>query len=146
MPIDVQILTVQNAHLLDNVAPEVFDNPIHPESLKQFLEDPRHIMFIATDGDLVVGMASGVEYFHPDKEPQLWINEVGVAATYRDRGIGRRLVAVLVAFGKQRNCTYAWLGTDTDNVPAQRCFSAHAGVEKPQPFLLYEWDLEEFEE
>lgn len=98
-------------------------------------------MFVATDGPRVVGMASGFEYFHPDKPPQLFINEVGVASTHRNRGIGRRLVATLIDFAKDRSCSYAWLGTDVDNIAGQRCFAAHADVAEPQPFLLYEWEL-----
>jgi ribosomal protein S18 acetylase RimI-like enzyme len=87
-------------------------------------------------------MASAVEYFHPDKPPQLWINEVGVALSHRKRGIGRQLVQELVASAKDRGCVYAWLGTNTDNVAAQACFSSVPEVETPQPFLLYEWELE----
>jgi hypothetical protein len=34
---------------------------------------------MATAGDTVVGFASAVHYVHPDKAPELWINEVGVA-------------------------------------------------------------------
>ena len=100
-------------------------------------------MVVAVDNDTVIGMASAVEYFHPDKQPQLWINEVGVAATHRKRGIGRRMVQALLEVANERGCTFAWLGTDIDNEAAQACFGAVPEVEKPQPFLLYEWDLED---
>jgi predicted GNAT family acetyltransferase len=61
-------------------------------------------------------MASAVEYFHPDKPPQLWINEVGVALSHRKQGIGRQLVQKLVASAKDRGCIYAWLGTEGSNL------------------------------
>lgn len=143
MTLDIQLLSPANANLLSNVAPEVFDYAIEPPYLEAFLADPRHIMFVAVDNPIVVGMASAVEYFHPDKPPQLWINEVGVASTHRRQGIGRKLVEALITFAQDRGCIYAWLGTDTNNIAAQACFSSVPGVEKPQPFLLYEWDFED---
>lgn len=132
-----------NTGLLDHIAPEVFDHAIHAGYLAAFLSDPRHLMFVALEDDVVVGMVSGVEYFHPDKPPQMWINEVGVAAAHRRRGLGRRLVAALVDAARRRGCVYAWLGTEQDNVIAQACFRSVPGVETAQPFLLYEWDLED---
>ena len=143
MEYDIQLLTAGNARLLERVKPEVFDNPIDVAQLHAFLEDARHIMFIAVIGDSVIGMASAVEYFHPDKQPQLWINEVGVAPPYRKNGIGRALVKALLDAAENRNCGFAWLGTDIDNHAAQACFGSIAEVEAAQQFLLYEWDLED---
>ena len=139
----VHLLSQENAHLLEQAAPDVFDNPIDDRQLRAFLDDDRHILFVALDNDIVVGMASAVEYFHPDKQPQLWINEVGVASTHRRRGIARRLVEELLNTAKNRGCVFAWLGTDADNLAAQACFTSVPEVEEPQPFLLYEWDLED---
>ena len=142
MSIEIVRLRPANAQLLEAIAPEVFDYEIDPHYLGAFLGDPRHIMYLAVDSQAVVGMASAVEYFHPDKPPQLWINEVGVALSHRQQGIGRRLIQKLVATAKERGCVYAWLGTDVDNVAAQACFSSVPAVKTPQPFLLYEWELE----
>jgi ribosomal protein S18 acetylase RimI-like enzyme len=141
MTIEIALLSTANAELLKDIAPDVFDCEINPQYLEAFLGDPRHIMYLAVDNKVVVGMASAVEYFHPDKPPQLWINEVGVALSHRKRGIGRQLVRELVASAKDRGCVYAWLGTNTDNAAAQACFSSVPEVETPQPFLLYEWEL-----
>lgn len=143
MSIEIQLLTTENAAFLSNLAPEVFDHKINPQHLQAFLDDDRHVMFIAIDGKTVVGMASAVEYFHPDKPAQLWINEVGVATTHRRRGIGRKLVQALITAAEERRCVYAWLGTDINNVPAQGCFASIPEGETPQKFLLYEWDLAE---
>jgi ribosomal protein S18 acetylase RimI-like enzyme len=142
MSIEIVLLCNANAELLKNIAPEVFDDEINLQYLGAFLGDPRHIMYLAVDNKVVVGMASAVEYFHPDKPPQLWINEVGVALSHRKQGIGRKLVQVLVTAAKDRGCIYAWLGTDMENVAAQACFSSVSEVENPQQFLLYEWELE----
>jgi ribosomal protein S18 acetylase RimI-like enzyme len=142
MAVDIVALSAENRSLLECIAVDVFDNPIDPQQLAAFLVDPRHFMVLAVEDDMVVGMASGVEYFHPDKPPQLWINEVGVASTHRRRGIGKALIASLLQVAKTRGCQYAWLGTDHDNVAAQACFGSVPGVANPQPFLLYEWEIE----
>jgi ribosomal protein S18 acetylase RimI-like enzyme len=142
MSIEIVLLSTANTELLKNIAPEVFDDRINPQYLAAFLGDPRHIMYLAVDNQVVVGMASAVEYFHPDKPPQLWINEVGVALSHRQQGIGRQLVQQLVTSAKDSGCSYAWLGTDTENVAAQACFSSVPEVSHSQPFFLYEWELE----
>lgn len=139
--ISIERLRPENASLLANVATDVFDDPINAESVAAFVGDARHAMYLALDGDLVVGMVSGVEYFHPDKPSQLWINEVGVAPTHQRRGIGRSLVKALLAEGRERGCSTAWLGTDLDNAAAHACFESAAGEKAASPFLMYEWDL-----
>jgi len=130
---DIDIVRLTRASQLDNTDPDVFDGPIITEFLEAFLTDPRHLMFVAQEGSLVVGMVSAVEYFHPDKPTQLWINEIGVADAYRNRGIGRRLMSTLLNEASQRGIAYAWLGT--------ACFQSVTGTRPTQPFLLYEWDI-----
>jgi formamidopyrimidine-DNA glycosylase len=66
MSIEIVILSTTNTELLKNIAPEVFDHEINPQYLEAFIGDPRHIMYLAVDNKVVVGMASAVEYFHPD--------------------------------------------------------------------------------
>jgi hypothetical protein len=53
--------------VLDRVAPGVFDDPIDADGTRRFLADERHHIAVALEGALVVGFASGVHYFHPDK-------------------------------------------------------------------------------
>ena len=139
---EIRELKPECRSLLDKIAPDVFDNDIIPEQLDAFLQDPRHRMFLAVDDGVVVGMASAFEYLHPDKNSQLFINEVGVAPSHRRLGIGRRLVEALINCAKERGCDYAWLGTDADNISGNACFSSVPGVTAPQPFMLYEWDLD----
>lgn len=135
-------LTLENSGLLSRVAVDVFDEPVQQRFLAPFLADARHVMFLALVDGTVVGMGSGVEYFHPDKAPQLWINEIGVSPAFQKRGIGRALTEALVDEALRRGCVFAWLGTATDNEAGQKCFASAAGVEPAQPFLLYEWELE----
>ena len=139
MSIDILLLRADNAHLLQRVAADVFDEQIDERWTRRFLQDASHHMMLAIDDDVVVGMASAVDYVHPDKAPQLWINEVGVASSHRRRGIGRMLIDALLAHGRTLGCTEAWLGTEHDNVPARALYES-AGS-KPEPFVLYSFPL-----
>jgi aminoglycoside 6'-N-acetyltransferase I len=141
--ISVRLLGPEDAAVLDRVAANVFDHAIRADSRDAFLSCPRHVLIVALDGDLVVGMATGVEYIHPDKAPQFWINEVGVSPEYQRRGIGRRLVRALMTEAKRRGCSETWLGTEVDNVPARACYDRVPGGHKPEPFVMYAWDLQD---
>lgn len=143
MPTTLIELTTDNQSALDQIAEGVFDHPLIPEQLEAFLSCPRHTMAIAIHDGLVVGMASAVEYFHPDKKPQLWINEVAVAPDFQNRQIGRRLVRFIIDIGRSRGCVAAWLGTDVNNIPGQKCFGSVANGHPPSNFRLYEWSNED---
>jgi aminoglycoside 6'-N-acetyltransferase I len=136
--ITIRLLSPADAPLLDNVAPGVFDNPIDPRWTSEFMADPRHHLVLALDGDLVVGMASAVNYVHPDKSPELWVNEVGVAPAYQNRGIGRRLLQALFAHGRTLGCTEAWLGTEETNTAARRMYAAVGGKEEMMVYVTFE--------
>jgi hypothetical protein len=71
----IRLLGPGDACVLDDVAPDVFDNAIDPRWTAELLADPRHHLAVAIMNDRVVGMASAVRYVHPDKASQFWINE-----------------------------------------------------------------------
>ncbi|MBI1255525.1 MAG: GNAT family N-acetyltransferase [Hyphomonas sp.] len=143
MATEIVKIDASNAVCLDSMAPEVFDFPVRPDYLLAFLSDPRHVLIVAIDDGCVVGMATAFEYFHPDKPPQMFINEVGVSPGWQRKGLGRKLTAALVEEAERRGCQYAWLGTESQNIAAQKCFASVPEAEGPKTFLLYEWDMED---
>ena len=119
--------------MLRHVAPGVFDGPVDPRWTAEFLADPRHHLAVALDAGQVVGMASAVHYLHPDKAPQLWINEVGVAPTHQGHGLGRRLIEALLALGRTVGCTEAWVLTDDqENRAAHALYLSAGGQPTPE--------------
>jgi GNAT superfamily N-acetyltransferase len=137
----IRILGPGDDSVLDRVAPGVFDNPIDARWTAEFLGDARHHLAVAIDEGQVVGMASAVHYVHPDKPPELWVREVGVAPAYRGQGIGRRLIEALFERGRALGCREAWVGTEPANTPARRLYAAAGGVEAQQPFVMVEFRL-----
>ncbi|MEX0289773.1 MAG: GNAT family N-acetyltransferase [Flavobacteriaceae bacterium] len=118
------------------VGAQLFDHDLKEPRAREFLSDPRHHIVLAYFENGIIGMASGVHYVHPDKDPQLFINEVGVIEEYQNKGIGRQLVKSLCEHGKTLRCTEAWLGVATDNIPARRAYKAALGKEEKEPFVL----------
>ncbi len=141
MSITVRLLGPAEASVLDQVAPEVFDEAVSPQWAAEFFADARHHLAVALDGELVVGMASAVHYVHPDKAPELWINEVGVAPSHQRRGLGRQLLQVLLAHGRTLGCTIAWVLTEYANPTARKLYATAGGVETPEPVVMIEFPL-----
>ena len=139
--IDVRILTQVDAALLESVDPDVFDEPIDANWSAEFLADPRHHLAVAIDEGIVVGMASAVHYIHPDKPPELWINEVGVAETHRRRGIAGRLLEALFERGRGLGCSQAWVLADQSNATAQLLYESAGGKASPEPAIMFEFPL-----
>lgn len=123
--------------MLDHVAPGVFDYPVNPRSCAEFFADPRHHLAVALDDDLVVGMASAIHYVHPDKPAQLFINEVGVAPSHHRRGLGRRLIQVLLVLGRELGCSEAWVLTDEANTAARELYVSEGADPVPEHSLMY---------
>ena len=139
--ISVRILGPDDSAVLGQVAAGVFDNAIDPRWSREFFADPRHHLAVALSGSTVVGMASAVHYVHPDKPPELWINEVGVASSFRGQGIGRRLMEAMLAHGSALGCREAWVAADQSNMPARRLYTAVGGTESTEPAVIISFDL-----
>jgi aminoglycoside 6'-N-acetyltransferase I len=138
----IRILGTADVDVLDDVAPNVFDGAVRADLAREFLADPRHHLAVAlSDSGRVVGMASAVHYVHPDKRPQLFINEVGVSPAFQAQGIGKQLVAALLARGRELGCTEAWVATEPDNVAAQALYTSSGGVRALTPFVMFLFPL-----
>ena len=133
--VESRLLGRDDIAVFDHVADGVFDHQVDPALASEFLGDPRHHMVVAIEDGAVVGMGSAVDYIHPDKPRQLWINEMGVARSHHRRGIGRQILDALIAHGRAIGCTEAWLGTELDNGPARGLYESAGG--KGETFVLY---------
>jgi len=122
-------LSTNDADFFACIAPDVFDEPVNPTRLVDYLSAPGNIMVVALEGDLVVGQCAGVIHRHPDKAIELYIDEVGTASTHRRQGIADAMLNELFAWGRELGCEEAWLGTELDNVAANALYRKHAPIE-----------------
>jgi len=125
--------------LFQDIAPEVFDEPIHGGRLTAYLSDPDHLMILAFEAGTVVGQCAAVIHRHPDKTTELYVDEVGTASTHRRLGIATRLVTAMFDWGRELGCTEAWLGTELDNLEANGLYIKLGG--KPETMRYYEFEL-----
>lgn len=138
----IKTLTQDDFALLINAADDVFDDPVEVTYAREFLNDPRHHIVAAVSDGVIVGFASAVHYIHPDKPPELWINEVGVASPHQGRGIGRAIMKEILQLGRRLGCKNAWVLTDRGNEPANRLYKSAGGHIDEEDTLLYEFDLD----
>jgi ribosomal protein S18 acetylase RimI-like enzyme len=136
----IRLLGPDDIAVLGNVAEDVFDEDIDPRWAAEFLNDPRHHIVVALLGNQVIGMASAVHYVHPDKPPELWVNEIGVTPAYRQRGIGKQLIAALFSRGRELGCKEAWLGTEESNTAARQLYASAGGVAQPMVYFTFDLD------
>jgi ribosomal protein S18 acetylase RimI-like enzyme len=139
--IDIRILEAGDEAVLANVAPGVFDNDVDPGLTREFLSDARHHLAVALDGGLVVGFASAVDYVHPDKPRELWINEVGVAPSHQRQGLGRQLLRAMLDLGGRLGCRDAWVLTSPANGPAVRLYEAAGGTDLADAPMMFTFRL-----
>lgn len=135
---EIKLLGSSDFHYLNNIAEDVFDDPILESSAREFLKDPRHRLVVALDQDLIVGFVSAVIYVHPDKPaPELWINEIGVAPTHQRQGIGKALMQAILEEAKRSGCNEAWVLTDRANLAAMAMYKSTGDEETlPDPTMF----------
>lgn len=143
--IEIRVLGMADADTLQRVAVGVFDNSIDPERTREFLADPRHHIVVAIDDGFVVGFASAVHYVHPDKAPELWVNEVGVAPSHVRQGLARRILEETFSHGRTLGCNEGWVLTEDANEAANGLYTALGGARADDP-VLYSWRLGERED
>ncbi len=137
----IRMLASTEADVLSCIADGVFDDEIDPAWCAEFFGDPRHHLAVAIDGAMVIGMASGVHYLHPDKPHEMFVNEVGVADAYQNRGVGRELLQTLLRHATSLGCESAWVLTEPSNTPARRMYAAAGGVEQKEPPIMIEFRI-----
>ncbi len=120
--VEIRRIGTADIAVLDHVADDVFDGAIVPARFAAYLERNEHLMVLALDSGLVVGQCRAVIHLHPDLPTELYIDNLGVSATHRRRGIARQLIAEISAWGIERGCAQAWVATEPDNEPARALY------------------------
>lgn len=141
--IELKLATLADLPSIERVEEGVFDYAVKPDRAREFLDDPRHHLMLAFCKGHIVGMASGFHYVHPDKEPTLFINEVGVLERYQNQGIARAMVSALCQHGRLLGCEEIWIATEYSNGAARRAFTAAGGIEDTEPVVLINFKVED---
>ncbi len=141
MAIKIRVLHHGDEEILARTGGDVFDYPVDPQLIAKFLTEPNHHIVAAVDDGIVIGFVSAVYYVHPDKQPELWINEVGIASTHQGQGIGKVLMNEMLNLGRELKCAEAWTLTYRSNPPAMKLYASVGGKEDTNDVVMFNFDL-----
>ncbi len=137
--IEIRNVGPEDTALFDRIAEGVFDEPVVPARLVAYLADPTNLMVVALNAGEIVGQVAAVIHRHPDKPPELYLDEVGVGDAWLRRGIATRMMDVMLAEGRRQGCEECWVGTEPDNVAARALYRRWQS--EPEPVVMYLFDL-----
>jgi ribosomal protein S18 acetylase RimI-like enzyme len=135
--IAIRLLAAGDEEVVRKLATQ--DGPGDPEAL---LSDPRTLMLVAFDGERPVGfvLAHELPRRHGDRS-KLFVYEVEVAPTHRQRGIGSALLARLAELARERGILVGFVLTDEDNVAANALYRSAGGTSAADVIWTFSyWD------
>lgn len=139
---EITIVGPAHAAWFANVLEDVFDEPLQAARLGEFLNDPRHHLVVARIEGAIAGFISAVHYVHPNKpQPELWINEAGVAPSQQRHGLAKAMLDVLLDHARDLGCAEAWVLTDRTNTAAMALYAACGGA-SPTDQVMIEFHLD----
>ncbi|MGO7375642.1 GNAT family N-acetyltransferase [Rhizobium ruizarguesonis] len=130
-------LTRDTVGLLENIAEEVFDQEINAQRLATYLKSSGHLMIIAVCEKQVIGQIAAYVHSHPDRASDVYIDNLGVAPPFQRRGVARRLLDEVLAWGKTLDCDQAWIVTDTENNAARALYEGRGAAAEPIGMFSY---------
>ncbi len=130
-------LTVREIDTLEDVAADVFDNPIDLGRATQFLSDQRNILIVAVEGSLVIGQVTAVVHQHVDSPPDLYIDNLGVTPSRQRRGVATQLIALAIEVGRELHAEACWVAVDADNSVAHDLYRRSGATGTPIMMFSY---------
>lgn len=120
---------------LDGVVPEalpdVFDDTMTVERLASRAAVDGHLLVIAVADDRTVGQCTIIIQHLAHKAADLHVENLGVAAAHRRRGIATALPEEALAWGGELGCDEAWIATEVDNDAANRLYESVGSAVDP---------------
>lgn len=135
---EVRSISLEDESLLLEAEPGLFDDEIRPNLVSEFLRDPRHHLVAAIEQGAIIGFLSALHYVHPDKPAELWINEVSVAPAYRNKGVGKGLIAAALSIGRELGCRHAWVLAGSENEPAKALYASAGGTASDEVMFSFQ--------
>ncbi|MEL7198922.1 MAG: GNAT family N-acetyltransferase [Pseudomonadota bacterium] len=114
----------------------MFDQAIDPARLRKYLSHPTNWMVVAVSNTVVVGMCMCVVHDHPDKETELFLDEIGTGDDWQRQGVARALMLAVFERADAENIEEIWLGTEPDNVPARGLYESF-GMKGEEALIYY---------
>lgn len=126
----IQRLLLQVGQVHHDIRPDIFRSgalKYTPEELEGLLEDPTRPIFVATEGESLLGYAFCI---HRDYDgtgvstvrKEIYVDDVCVEEAARGRGIATALLDRVFTYAKERQCQFVTLNVWNGNDTAQRFY------------------------
>jgi len=125
-----ELLTKENVHLIYTALEKLDESDeleIDPERLRDFLEYPQNLAFIAQYQGEVCGLIYGYSLMSLTEGPQLFVYSVDVLNRFQNRGIGSKLFQYVVDYGRANGYSECFVITDKGNQRACRVYEKAGG-------------------
>lgn len=136
----VRLLSPGDSPLLETADSALLDG-VDARAVSTLLGDPRRHVAIALAGSRVVGVAFASHQPRARRAPELVVGDVTVAPSHRRRGVGRRLLALLLAHGRVLGCSEASAEAERGNEAMRRLCAGMGGVELAEPTVRVSFPL-----
>jgi len=128
-------ITADNIGVMDNHAADLFDGKVKSDLLTAFLAEPTHWLVVAVLDGQVIGKATAMVHHRPDKQDELYLDEIDVIPSLRRKGIAKLILVKVLEMADDWGCEECWLGTEKDNIPARKLYESNGA--EPEDFVLY---------
>ncbi len=118
-----------------------FDGPLDPEATAAFLRADRHHLIVSYVEGEPAGFVSATEILHPDKTPELFLNELAVVESLRRKGAASAMLEELARLGRELGCTAIWVLTDEENAAAMATYAKAGATWDGRRSVMFELDL-----
>jgi aminoglycoside 3-N-acetyltransferase I len=99
-----------------------------PEYLRKMLERVDfHIIVALEDGKLVGGLTAYEMQMFKSETTEMFLYEVEVAESHRQKGIGKALIESLKQICVEKGIAVMFVGTEKDNFPARKLYASTGG-------------------
>ena len=142
-PVVVRLLAPGDEALLDGADATLVDEGVGRRRgpIGRLFGDPRRHVAIALDGTRIVGIAFGAHQSRGRRMPELVVGDVRVEPAHRRRGVGRRLLALLLGHGRAIGCALAAVEAERDDAAMRRLCAGMGGVEQAEPVVRVAFPL-----
>ena len=132
--IQCELLTKENSKIMKTVMEEL---DIDPLRLRDFLEQPQNLAFIAKCNNEVTAFIYGYSLMSLNSNPQLFIYSVEVVSKFQNMGIGSKLFQYVVDYSRENGFSECYVITDKGNKRACRIYEKAGGKNDYEDEIVY---------
>ncbi|MFZ0699999.1 MAG: GNAT family N-acetyltransferase [Thermoplasmata archaeon] len=122
--------------------PALFDRPLDPEAVREYLAEDRNILLLAMERGRAVGFLRGTALGQlRSTRPQMFLYEVSVLKGFRRRGIAGKLIRSLLSYCRERGFEEVFVLTDPNNRAAVRLYRSTGALPETSADRMFVYQL-----